>query len=724
MTKLKDLSTVDHHPLSEQLTDILCSKTLNNNRLFFRVHVGYYFSKLASMQRTTINTHDRGQLPINMYAVNLAPSGSGKGYSTNIMEEQVIHEFRERFLEETFPMIADKNLASLALKRATRKDVDEEEERTRVDKEFNSLGELAFSFDSGTTAAVKQMRQKLLMANAGSMNMEIDEIGSNLLGQVDVLTTLLELFDVGKVKQKLTKNTAENTRSEEIDGRTPTNLMMFGTQAKLLCGGKVEEEWYSFLETGYARRCIFGYIGANDKKPDLTAKEVYDMATSAQTNSDLIQIADELGQLGDSIYYGRALTMTEAVSLIVIQYKLECEARAAKLGEYNEIRKAELAHRYFKTLKLAGAYAFVDGDSEITEDHVYAAMKLVEESGEAFDKMLTRDRNYVKLAKYFAAVKREVTHVDLVEDLPFYKGTESAKREILNYAISWGYANNIIIKRRHVDGIEFMRGESLAETDTDNLTLAYSADWVTDYDNITMAFEDLYELFSEPDLHWTTHHLVDGYRKEDNAIPGCDMVAIDVDDGVSIAEVQELMKDFKYLIYTTKRHQVKDDDGKCCDRFRLVMPISHQVKLDKTDFNEFIRNICNWLPFEVDTSTFQRARKWMTHDGQHFYNDGKLLDALLFIPKTSKCEQTMQVIQDTQSLSNLERWFTNHTCSGNRSNNLIRYAFMLVDSGFDATTVQQKIESVNAKLPEPMDEIEILKTIMVSVNKRIADRGK
>jgi hypothetical protein len=60
-----------------------------------------------------------------------------------------------------------------------------------VTKEYESLGKLAFSFDSGTTAAVKQMRHKLMMADIGAMNFEMDEIGSNLLGNVDVLGTFL-----------------------------------------------------------------------------------------------------------------------------------------------------------------------------------------------------------------------------------------------------------------------------------------------------------------------------------------------------------------------------------------------------------------------------------------------------------------------------------------------------------------------------------------------------
>ena len=79
------------------------------------------------------------------------------------------------------------------------------------------------------------------------MNSEIDEIGSNLLGSSDILNTFLELYDVGKIKQKLVKNTAESLRSEEIVGRTPCNLLMFGTPSKLLDGGKTEEDYFSFF---------------------------------------------------------------------------------------------------------------------------------------------------------------------------------------------------------------------------------------------------------------------------------------------------------------------------------------------------------------------------------------------------------------------------------------------------------------------------------------------
>lgn len=713
---MKNIDEMEYHPTSEQLVQILCSKTQNSNPLFFRVLVGYYFSLVASMMRTTIATHDRGDIPVNMYALNLSTSGSGKGFSTNIIENHVINQFRGRFLEETFPILAEQNLPKLALKRANRKSTDPDEELIRVQKEFEGLGSLVFSFDSGTPAAVKQMRHKLLMADAGSVNLQIDEIGSNLISNTDVLNTFLELFDMGVIKQKLIKNTAENTRNEEIVGRTPTNMLLFGTPSKLLNGSKTEEELYSMLETGYARRCFFGYSRASNRVVDQTPEEVYEQLTNQDSNQYLDELSDRLEGLADIINCNKRLVMTKETSLVLIEYRLKCEKEAALYPEHEEIKKAEISHRYFKALKLAGAYAFIDDSPELTEDHLYQAIRLAEESGAAFNQLLTRDRAYVKLAKYLGTTKRDVTQADLTEDLPFYRGAAAQKAEMLTLATAWGYKNNVIIKKSFSDGIEFLRGETLKETDLDKMVVSYSTDITTDYRNEYAPFDQLHKLTQTGGLHWVAHHLNGGYRNEENCIPGFNLVVIDVDGGVNLSTVKLLMKNYKFLIYTTKRHT--EDEN----RFRLIFPINYELTLDAKDYKEFMGNIYEWLPFECDTATGQRARKWMSHDGHFEYNDGDVLDALPFIPKTSKNEERKELMHSQHSMDNLERWVMNNTGDGNRNNMLLRFAMILVDGGFDFEPIRQRVMGLNDKIPDKLDEAEIMSTIMITVAKAIAKR--
>jgi len=709
-----NLDKLEHHPLSEQLVKILCEKVQNDNPLFFRVLVAYYFSVVASSMRCTIATHDRGDIPVNLYALNLGNSGSGKGHSTTIMETEVVHLFRQRFVEDSQAAQRQQNLPRLSLKRANRKKTDPDEELVRVHKEFDDLGTLAFSFDSATPAAVKQQRHKLLMAGAGSVNLQIDEIGSNLVGNIDVLNTFLELYDVGLIKQKLIKNTAENKRAEEIIGRTPTNMLLFGTPAKLLNGSKVEEELYSMLETGYARRCLFGYSRANHRSHDMTPEQVYDRLTNKGNNVFMQALADKLEALADMINVSKRLVMSKETSLLLIEYRIHCETVAATYAEHEEIKKAEISHRYYKALKLAGAYAFVDESAELTSAHLYNAIALAQESGDAFNQLLTRDRNYVKLAKYMATAKREVTQADLVEDLPFYRGAMGQKTEMLSLAIAYGYKNNIIIKKSLSDGIEFLRGETLKVTDLDRMPLAYSQDIADDFVSEYAPFDKLHKLTQAQELHWVSHHISGGHRNEDNCIPGFSLVVLDVDGGVRMNTVRDLLKGYRYLLYTTKRHTEEDH------RFRIILPINYELKLDAKDYKEFMSNIYEWLPFAVDTATNQRARKWLSHNGHHEYNDGELLDALPFIPKTSKNEERKQLMTTQSSMDNLERWVLNNAGDGNRNNLMLRYAMILVDAGFGFDDIKNRVLILNDKMAEKLAPNEIYATVMVTVSKALA----
>lgn len=713
---MKPIEQMQFHPTSERLVEILCNKTQNKEKLFFRVLVGYYFSVIAAQMRCVVATKDRGEIPVNMYALNLSPSGTGKGFSTSVMENEVINQFRHRFLEETFPILAEQNLPKLSLKRATRKQTDPDEELVRVQKEFESLGNLLFSFDSGTPAAVKQMRHKLLMANAGSVNLEIDEIGSNLVGNTEVLTTFLELYDKGHIKQKLVKNTAENVRSEEIVGSTPTNMMLFGTPSKLLDGSMTEGQLYSMLETGYARRCFFGYVRSASKDVQLTAEQVYDLLTSNQNNTFLEELSDRLANLADIINANKKLVISKDTSLVLIEYKLKCEAQAAQMGEHEEIRKAEISHRYFKALKLAGAYAFVDDSPELTEEHLHNAIKLAEESGEAFQRLLTRDRPYVKLAKHLAATGRELTQADLVEDLPFYKGSMGQKTEMLSLAIAWGYKNNIIIKKAFNDGIEFLRGESLKPTDLSQLIVSYSTDMTEGYANEVAPFDKLHQLTQAPGMHWINHHLKGGYRNEENAQPGFSMLVIDVDGTCNLSTAKLLLKGYKALFYTTKSHTEQTH------RFRIILPINYELQMDAKDYKEFMTNVIQGLPFEVDESCKHRCKKWLSNPGQYEYTEGELFDVLPYIPKTSKNEERKARFDSQQSMDNLERWVINNTGDGNRNNMLMKFAFVLVDAGFDFDNIRRRVVDLNDKLPDKLDEAEIMGSIMITVSKALSKR--
>lgn len=723
---MKSFEDMEYHPTAEKLVEVLCAQVQNDNPLFFRILVAYYFSVVASNMRCTIASHDRGNIPINLYAANLAGSGFGKGHSTYIVEKSVIHLFKKRFIDETYPLLAEESIARIANSRALRSNTDPDEMLMKVTKEFESLGPFVFSFDSGSSPAVKQQRHKHLMAEAGALSFKVDEIGLNLTNSQDIMGAFLELYDKGDIGQKLTKNFADNKRVEEIDGAVPANMMMFGEPTSLLNGGKTEDDFMSMLSTGYARRCLFGYIPGHKKTKKRTPQEIYTATTNKASNAFLEELADKLERLADMINANKKLVMSMDAALLIIEYRLQCEEIADTYADHEGIKKAEMCHRYFKVLKLAGAYAFVDDSPELTTEHLYHAIKLAEEAGASFSKLLARDRPYVKLAKYIAAAKQDVTQADMSEDLSFYKGGTSIKGEMVTQAIAWGYRNNIIIKRTVTDGIEFLRGESLKETDLSKLRVSYSSDITSGYQNVEAPFEKLHQLTQAPGMHWLNHHLVNGYpdpdgncagyRNEENCLPGFNMLVLDVDGSIQLSVAKALLKDYRALYYTTKR---STDD---VNRFRILLPINYELNLDNKDYKELYKAVEDWVPFKVDEQCSTRSKKWMTHTGHFEYNDGAVFDILPFIPKTSKNEERKAKFNSQSSLDSLERWLINNVGDGNRNNLLLRYAMVLIDAGLAEKDIESKVKSLNDKIPDKLSDDELRGTILLTVARTLAKR--
>ena len=710
-----DLTNVQHHPVITEIVEVLCAKTQNTDGGFFRAELAYFLCKMAGCMRATVVTKDRGSIPINMYVLALANSGFGKGHSVGIMENEIIKGFKQRFTEETINIIAEKNLWKIATDRSIRNGGDLQEEYDKTLAEYNRAGTYPFTFDSGSPEGIRQIRHKLLLANAGSINLQIDEIGSKLIGSTDILNVYLELYDQGSIKQKLIKNTNENKRNEDIDGKTPTNALLFGTPVKLLDGGQTEDQLYSFLETGYARRCLFGY-GQQDRKAfhNQTATEIYQTLIQPNNTTLTDKWSDHFYNLADPAMFDWQIRVEDDVAIQLLEYKIACEKAADLMADHEEIKKAELSHRYFKALKLAGAFAFIDKSSIVAMDHLMQSILLVEESGVAFQIILNREKSYVKLAKYIASLDNEVTHADLLEALPFYKSGNAARNELMTLAMAWGYKKHIIIKKSFVDNIEFFKGETLEETDLNQMKISYSDHWAYNYLGEQVPFDQLHNLTQAPNMHWANHYFKNGHRSEETVNVGFNLLVIDIDEGVSVETACELMKDYKFLIYTTKRHT---DEA---NRFRMIFPINYILELDSEEYKEFMNNVMGWLPFKIDESANQRSRKWETFDGGNYvYNmEGEILDALPFIPKTSKNESYRQQFQKVESLDNLERWFATRFASGNRNNQMIKFALALVDNGHSIIEVNKMVHAFNEKMSSPLTKDEIDSTVLKSVAKR------
>lgn len=714
---LEVLKSTPHHPAMSEIVDLLCHRTGNVNRDFFQAEVAYFLGLIPSAMRASIDSAERGKIPVNIYSIALATSGFGKGHSVSLMED-MISDFRETFVQKVFPFIAEKSIYDLATEIAAAKSGDQAAEQALLEADFKRQGHAPFIFDSGTGPAVKQLRYKLLLARAGSINFQMDEIGSNLTGQTEIINMLLELYDLGRIKTKLVKNTAENERGIDLHGSTPANMLMFGTTSKLFDGAKTEEDFYSFLEIGYARRCFFGLGKPEIYTATVNPEDVYNGLVSKNRSQNLVKWKQILRNFADPAHYGKKLQVPREVGVKLVSYRLFCEAQANQMAEHEVIRKAEMSHRYFKGLKLAGVYAFLDGSNTITIDNLMQGLKVAEESGQSFQTLLKRERNFVRLAKYIAASPGDLTHADLVEDLPYYPSATTPRKEIMDLAMAWGVGNHVVIKKTVVSGVEFFSGSTLQETDLQKVMFSYSDHFAANYTHYQKPFDSLPKLLGAPGLHWCNHAFDKEHRSEENALEGFNLMVVDVDGSISLNAVHELMKDYTYITSTTKRHTDK------VNRFRLILPTNYVLNLDKADYREFMNSFLLWLPFESDTSANQRSKKWMTNEGStiKLHRGPNLVNILPFIPKTKQNTEYRSSIVDLGRLNHLERWFLANMDEGNRNNNLSKFGLMLLDAGMSYDEISHKIYTLNDQCQSPLKKDEIQQTVLKSIASKMSKK--
>lgn len=733
-----DISEWKHDPLVERITDFLISKLRSSSSKFPRVMTAYHLAKMAAAQQCMIKTLDRGVIPVNLYSINFAPSGFGKGLSLALLDEHVFRGFKDMYSTDALPYSETKNLSRLSALRAGQENINIVDAEKLVAADFQRAGPFLMEFDSATIPAVKQMRNKIQMAGLGSVSLEIDEFGNKLLNEQEVLTAFLELYDIGQIKEKLTKNTNDNLRTYALKSPTPTNLLLFGTHKAVLDGGNVEAGFRAMLQSGFGRRCLFAFEPDSQRREIGSARE---LLTQMQNNSgnSVVDLYDQFEELGEAHHSNKMLNVNEEVTLLYLEYLLWCEKRASDMcPESQELEITELEHRYFKALKLAGAFAFAHMSLDITVEHMQSAIKLVEESGDMYHELLKVEPAYARIATYLGSQShRELTQTEMLSEMPYYRGSQTVRKELLQLATAWGYRNGVLLKHNEVDGIELYTGKPIVETDMNALSLSYGIHPAHRWTSVTAKWANLPNLFSRQDFNFCTHQLERDPsvatdkdnclpRAEENLIPGCELVVLDIDEGVSMTQAQVLLKDFTYYMYPTKSHRKpKGPNNHVCDRFRIVLPLSH--RFDSTEeYREFLDNIYAWLPFDVDTATKDPCRKWACNGGATVIaNEGRPLDTLKFIPRTSKCVREKTKQASLADLERIERWYVTQASAGEgRNNQLAKYAFYLVDGGADYPTVSVKVKDLNRKFEHPLSETQIDRTVLVSAQKRISKRNQ
>lgn len=717
MTEFKDLP---HNAYIEEIADALAAKTGNPDKRMFRVMAAWHLVKAVSTQHISVKTAISDALPVNMYAICLAPSGAGKGHAMSTIEHGVFNKYIKALDQEVHKM-EEEAIARRAEEYIVEKDYSEEKAYEAARGDCISLGTYVDTFDDATVPAVKQLRLKIQFLRYGALNLISDEIGSNISKIQDTLSTFLELFDLGQVRQKITKVTKENFRVADNRKPSPSNLILFGTPSKVFDGNHTEKIFMDYMQAGYARRSFFSYQARRQANKVENTQDAFDKAVEHLTKLANSPWQDALANIAN-LEVGYIYTLTPEANKLYFAYKNYCEGVSGAVAEHFDEIKAEALHRHIKMVKLAAAFSALAGRNKVEEIDLNQAIALTEESSKAFQSIMNREKPYIRLAKYLTTSKGVHTQADLMDTLSYFNGPAGVRSDMLNMAIAWAYGNNGVITKTYRDSVEFLSGSKLEQTDLSQIIVSYSRHLAEGYRNQKAPWEKLPKLLQEPGMQFVTHWLAGGeegtgHRSDSNIIEGTNLIVLDIDGTASIELVKNVFKDFRYYLYTTKSHKPNDA------HFRILFPLSHVLHLNKEEYSQFMQNIYEWLPFEVDTAARDRPRKWAAHSGGILLeNDGEMFEVTPFIPGTPRSTSMKDHIKSLSGLPQMERWFAMQASSGKRNNMLLRFAYLLVDLKFPLQEIEARVMNLNKSIAEPLPEQEIRQTIIRSVAQKIVSQ--
>jgi len=221
---------------------------------------------------------------------------------------------------------------------------------------------------------------------------------------------------------------------------------------------------------------------------------------------------------------------------------------------------------------------------------------------------------------------------------------------------------------------------------------------------------------------WVLARFHHNYRKSENYIKDTiNTIAIDVDEGLSIAEFKEIAKDYKYAIGTTKSHQ-KPKNGKVCDRYRVIFPLLTYFNLSAYEFSLMMDEVNRFFGSDPACRDISRQFRGYPYGIVYIHKEGELLDWEKFLEKADKRTQVKQYCREIKAkdfvidgdedkfFSYAYRKFERTYYEGNRNNAVAHILLWGNSEGIDYEKLTQNLENwVNSSnFPLPQRELNAL----------------
>ena len=682
----------------------------------------------SSHLRKPIELYDGTLVPTNAIVFALSASGTSKDKSLNTLRKSLATGYEQ--LEDQRKEYAREKAEKVAILEGDGAD--------QWQKYYISPKPLQAGL--GTVEGLMHHFADIAQNPMGAGSILSSEIGSELQTNgaiVDIIKIIAVAYDLGNIPPKIVKAVENQTGAVKS---LPVNALFFGSQEAILYNNDIKNKFRLVFNTQLARRSIFTFTPEAPQKLDI--KSIDELYVKKEAERKRVLSAQvKLNALTSDLVVDTSQTplsvSEEAQKLFDVYLEYNSIISDEQSGKY-QISKLSRKHKQWLALKLAGTYAILNNEDEITEESYAYAINTVEYLSPdmtEFEKELVKEpyEQLSDMCKHKADDGEYFLSLHELRKLSYITGNGASKskvEEMITLANSYDENGSYTMSEGGIQYREMVPTDvvgvsykifHLDTTDGAKIKDHMSCNSHEGYEFYETNFEELELLLSENAVY-CSYAFKDGKRNKENLEGGTKFVILDIDKSMlTDVEAHHLLNEYNHYVVRTS-----DPDNEF--KFRVILELDAVIEVDERLWKAFIEELADELGVVIDV--LPQSQIFLSYadrtilsqmEGRTVKTKFILENAALRMKDKPKPAASLPSKDKTLRLEDPRETFgfAFEADKGERSIKIYRALAYAIDLGADEEYIKNLANEINSYYVEPMTEDRLKRTLITPALRRL-----
>lgn len=697
----------------------------------FKLKLAITLSELISFTshlRKPIELYDGTLVPTNAIVFALSASGTSKDKSLNTLRKSLSTGYEQ--LEDTRKEYAREKAEKVAIL----------EGESAHDWQKYYVAPKPLQAGLGTVEGLMHHFADIAQNPMGAGSIMSSEIGSELQtnGSItDIIKVIAVAYDLGNIPPKIVKSSENQTSS--VKG-LPVNALFFGSQEAILYNNDIKNKFRLVFNTQLARRSIFTFTPEVPQR--LEIKSIDDLYIQKEAERQrVLKAQTKLNSLTADLVNETSQTplkITEEANKLFDVYLEYNSILSDDQSSKYPISKLSRKHKQWLALKLAGNYAILNNESEITEECYAYAINTVEflsPDMQEFEKELIKEpyEQLSDMCQFKAENGEFFLSLHDLRKLSYISGAGSSRSKVEeiatlansydengSYSIVEGGIQYKELVKTDIVGVSYRIFET-TESNGKKLKDYMARNSKDGYEFYETNFEEL-ELLLKENAVYCSFAFRDGVHKKENIYGGTKFVILDIDKSMlTDVEAHHLLNEYNHYIVRTS-----DPDNEF--KFRVIMELDSLVEVDERMWKAFIEELADQLGLVIDILpqsqiflSFAGREVLKQLEGETIKTKFILENASLRMKDKPKPAASLPSKEKDAKLNDPRETFSFafEAEKGERSMKLYRALAYAIDLGANEEYLTNLANEINSYFLEPMDQDRLERTLLVPALRRL-----